>query len=157
MVQKSSNFETLPIHLDEAFRRFKFNVIEDSDALDGASVDRVREEFRAQIKSLRLCEVYYGGFKPPSRNQACFLPEEAAINMLADADCLPDDALEFYQSCYCKTITVVDGFWNREQQGSGETYRGAGQLALSGLVDFYVDLTTSVNAGAMENLHPIDG
>lgn len=82
----------------------------------------------------------------PLGTRHAFLSTEAAISMLADADCLPDGALEFYQSRNCKVIT-----------GSGETYSGTGQLALSGLVDFYVDLTTSANAGAMAELHTIDG
>ena len=69
----------------------------------------------------------------PLGTRHAFLSTEAAINMLSDADCLADDALELYQSLNCKAITGFDGFWNRARQGSGETYSGTGQLASSGL------------------------
>lgn len=61
---------------------------EDQDALDSASV---HEECSAQSKGLRLCEKHgddeptgMSGFIPPARNQACFLLDEAAIDMLAE-------------------------------------------------------------------------
>ena len=162
IVQKCLSIGTLPVYSDEAFRRFGFKVVEDGDALDGASVDRVREEFRAQIRGLHLGEnddddSATSDFMPPARNQACFLLDEAAITMLADISSLPDDAVDFYRTYNCKTVTVVDGFWDRSRQDPRETYRGVGQLAVTGLVDFYLNLTMSANAGAMQDLHPING
>ncbi|PKY09341.1 hypothetical protein P168DRAFT_34932 [Aspergillus campestris IBT 28561] len=140
VAQKCLSIGTLPIYSDEAFRRFKFNVVEDRDALDGASVDRVREEFRAQIRGLHLGEgdnedddPGTSGFMPPARNQACFLLDEAAITMLADIGSLPDDAVRFYRTYNHKTVTVVDGFWDRSRQDPRETYRGVGQLAVAGI------------------------
>ncbi|KAI9923739.1 hypothetical protein ASPWEDRAFT_45676 [Aspergillus wentii DTO 134E9] len=167
VVEKSLTIETFPIYSTEALRRFKFNVIQDQDALDGAPVDRVRGEFHAQIKGLRLREkngddedqddpTGISAFLPPARNLACFLLDEAAINILADISNIPDDLLEFLRIFKNKTITIVDGFWDRLRQKNQESYRGVGQLDISGLVEFYTEVMIRANAGAMADLHPIN-
>ncbi|KAI9933733.1 hypothetical protein MW887_004805 [Aspergillus wentii] len=166
VVERCLTIETLPIYTAEALRRFKFNLIQDQDTLDGASIDRVRAEFRAQIRGLCLREKNgddedqdnpISAFLPPARNLACFILDEAAIDMLAGISNIPDNLLEFLQVFKNKTITVVDGFWDPSRQNPWESYRGVGQLALSGLVEFYTDVTRSANAGAMADLHPING
>lgn len=47
---------SLPAYIGEASRRFKLDVVEDEEALLGASDDRVREEFRAHLRTTRLLD-----------------------------------------------------------------------------------------------------
>lgn len=157
VVQKSLGLGILPIYLEEAFRRFEFNVVEDQDDLGGASVDRVRAEYRDQTRGLCLDENDYyddtvekSGYVPSARNLANFLLDEAAIGDL------PNDTAEFCIAYNPRSITVVDGFWNRSRQIQG-TYRGIGQLGVSGLAGFYMALAMTADTGAMMDLHPIDG
>jgi hypothetical protein len=49
VVQRGLRYWTCPPYAEEAFRRFKLDLVEDQAALEGASYDRIREEFRALV------------------------------------------------------------------------------------------------------------
>ena len=48
--------EPADVYADRAFRRLRFDLVEDQDALDAASNDRVRECFRALVRSFELSD-----------------------------------------------------------------------------------------------------
>lgn len=76
--------------------------------------------------------------------------------MLAAISDLPGDSVEFCIAYNPRTITVVDGFWDRSRESPHETYRGVGQLGVSGLPELYMDLTRTADRGATRDRHPID-
>ena len=96
------------------------------------------------------------GYVPVAQNLAFLLLDKAVIEMLAVISDLPEDTVEFCIVYNPKTITVVDRFWDRSRESPHETYRGVGQLGVSGLPEFYMDLTRTAVRGAMRDRHPID-
>lgn len=44
------------VHSDEAFRRFRLDLVDDEETLNHASIDRVRECFRALVWSFELSD-----------------------------------------------------------------------------------------------------
>ncbi|RJE16526.1 hypothetical protein PHISCL_11137, partial [Aspergillus sclerotialis] len=66
----------VPIYAQEAFKRFKLSVIQDEDALSNASDDRLRDEFRAQIRGLQLSDNEEDLIHPLARNMACLVFDE---------------------------------------------------------------------------------
>ncbi|CAD0086543.1 unnamed protein product [Aureobasidium vineae] len=152
--RKLENGYTLPVFATEAWQRFKLDIIEDQEALDGASYDRVRAEFRALVRDKELSDDE-DQFLPPARNQACMVLDAAAITMLAGLkfpEELKDDQTEFED----KKIKVVDVQWNRPQSTTS-SYRGTGQLSITALARFYHLLTSGPEGGYMEEMHPLDG
>ncbi|EWG43580.1 hypothetical protein FVEG_04996 [Fusarium verticillioides 7600] len=73
------------LYSEEATKRFKLEVIEDKEALENASEDRVREEFRAHLRSLGVLEedLMFRGIGI-SRFSACILLDEQTISRLAN-------------------------------------------------------------------------
>ncbi|KAF5718305.1 hypothetical protein FGLOB1_1679 [Fusarium globosum] len=73
------------LYSEEATKRFKLEVIEDKEALENASEDRVREEFRAHLRSPGVLEddLMFRGIGT-SRFSACILLDEKAISRLAN-------------------------------------------------------------------------
>ncbi|KAF9768272.1 hypothetical protein IL306_014458 [Fusarium sp. DS 682] len=73
------------LYSEEATKRFKLEVIEDKEALENASEDRVREEFRAHLRSLGMLEddIMFRGIGT-SRCSACILLDEQTIRKLAN-------------------------------------------------------------------------
>lgn len=69
----------------EAYHRLKLDLVEDPDAVQDASVDCVRENFRALVRSLELQDDDSDGFpSPPPRNGVCFLLDASKVEMLAN-------------------------------------------------------------------------
>ncbi|KAH0001708.1 hypothetical protein KCU78_g14742, partial [Aureobasidium melanogenum] len=152
--RKLENGYTLPAFAAEAWKRFKLDVIEEQEALDGASDDRVRAEFRALVRGKELSDDD-DQFLPPARNQACLVLDAAAITMLADlkfATELKDDRAAFENM----KIRAIDIHWNRPQS-TASNYRGIGQLPIDALARFYHLLTSGPDSGYMEGMHPLDG
>lgn len=51
----------------------------------------------------------------PARNEACFLLDEDAIGMLADASFFPDEPVKQFNMYEHKTVRVMGVFWNHIQ------------------------------------------
>ncbi|OJJ85527.1 uncharacterized protein ASPGLDRAFT_24548 [Aspergillus glaucus CBS 516.65] len=151
--QRGLRCYTLSAYGDEAFHRFKLDVIEDQDALNGASDDRIREEFRALIRSFNLCDDEER-FVPPARNVACLVLDEATISMLVNLS-FPEDPMDDHKAFSEVTIKVVDIWWQRSSAHPESSYRGVGDCPIVSLDRLYLMLMSGVNSGAMEDLHPM--
>lgn len=114
-------------YTEEAMRRFKIDVLQDQDALGGAS-DRIREEFRAYLRGLhQLGEdgVIHGAV----RNYACLVLDRSVVCVLADLT-FPDDSdddhlreEEDWRLFREITIKLVDAWWERPVTNAS-AYRG---------------------------------
>jgi hypothetical protein len=129
----------------EAFQRLRFDVIEDKELLESASDDRVREEFNAYVRSLRLFpddlrwekerqKLYKDNLNRPdgpTRYNICIVLDEGAIDRLASIsfpDNLKDDTTVL-RDIYLK---VIDRNWRYPQMAkdkfgsgsSGHVYKG---------------------------------
>lgn len=153
VVQRGLRLYALSAYADEAFHRFKLDVIEDQDALDGASDDRIREEFRALIRGFNLCDDEER-FVPPARNVACLVLDEATISMLANLS-FPEDPMNDCKAFNKMTIKVVDIWWQHSSAHPGSSYRGVGDCPIVSLDRLYLMLMSGGNSGAMEDLHPL--
>lgn len=153
VVQRDLEYSaTVPVYANEAFRRFKLDVIADKDKLDDASDDRIREEFRAQIRDLRLSDDE-DQIVPPARNMACFVLDEEKVVMLADLS-LPDDPMQEYELFSQKTVKVLDAYWHRPSTSNGSSYRGMGYCSITSLHWLYTLLTSG---DRIEDFHPLNG
>ena len=76
-------------YTDEAYRRFKLRVLEDEETLSGTSDDRIREKFRAQLRTPQQFNEN-DWIRPPARNYAYLLLDEPTVSVLADLS-FPND------------------------------------------------------------------
>ncbi|KAL4916355.1 hypothetical protein BDW62DRAFT_202859 [Aspergillus aurantiobrunneus] len=139
-------------YADEALRRFKIDVVQDEQALAGASDDRGREEFRAQLRGLRqLGEdgVIHGAV----RNYSCLVLDRAVVAMLADLT-FPADVREDWRCFRAKTVKLVDAWWERPAMNVS-AYRGVDYCPIHSLAYFYTEVSTGANSGAMQDSWPL--
>jgi hypothetical protein len=82
------------------YRRLRLDVVEDQEALEGASVDRVRECFRVLVRSFELSD-NEDEYPPPARNLVCFVLDSERVDMLADLDVFDDSmqVLRVHEKC----------------------------------------------------------
>jgi hypothetical protein len=123
------------VYADEAYRRLKFDVIEDPEALEGATDDRVRECFRANIRGLEPWNDI-DQFPPPPRNYVCLVLGGSKIEMLAKL-AFNDDHNQndlFLSTC---NLQAVDIFWQRSDI-TASLYRGVRKLAIDTLPRTYL-------------------
>ncbi|GAB1728899.1 hypothetical protein NU195Hw_g8909t1 [Hortaea werneckii] len=134
------------IYGEELFRRLKFDVIEDQEALENASNDRVRECFRAHVRGLELSDV--DDYPPPARNYACLVLDGSNIDMLVN---LPhhDDHLEAFRMLHTCRLKAIDIFWQRPER-TRSSYRGARDVELCLLPRTY-DLLESFDLSKTED------
>lgn len=123
------------VFANEAYRRLKFDVITDQEALNGASGDRVRECFRAHVRGLELWDDP-SEFMPPSRNYACLVLDGEKIEMLANLSFQEDDVQEFFTFRACK-LKAIDIFWERPET-TRSSYRGVRELGINSLSRTYM-------------------
>ncbi|KAF4153146.1 hypothetical protein CNMCM6936_000976 [Aspergillus lentulus] len=140
-------------HLIEACHRFKLSVVEDDETLSGASDDRVREEFRAQLRTLQQLNEN-DWIRAPARNYACLVLDKPTVSMLADLS-FPEDIRQDWELFHPKTIKVVDAWWKRPATNVS-SYRGVGHCPITSLARFYMLVTSAANSGAMEDLCPLE-
>ncbi|KAL4926704.1 uncharacterized protein BDV17DRAFT_150008 [Aspergillus undulatus] len=143
---------TTTAYADEALRRFKIDVVQDEEALSGASDDRVREEFRALLRGLNLLGED-GRIRGPARNDVCVVIDTATVCMLADLT-FSEDLRADYLRLYEKTLKVVDAWWKRPETNIS-AYRGVDYCPSTSLGYFYMVLRTRGYSGAMEELWPM--
>lgn len=152
------------VYIDEVVRRFKLDVVQDEQIFSGASDDRIREEFRSQLRTLHS---FSGGFPwPPARNMVCLVLEGETASMLASLEFVgvesDRDHLEEYKAFEGKTIKAVDSSWYRQPlEWRSDTnsvhervYRGVDQCPIVFLFDLYFDFTLG-SSGAMRDLFPM--
>ncbi|KAH0371537.1 hypothetical protein KCU65_g1767, partial [Aureobasidium melanogenum] len=141
---------TLPVFAAEAWKRFKLDIIEDQEALDGASDDRIRADFRALVRNKELSDDE-DQFLPPARNQVCLVLDAAAMTMLAELK-FPGESKDDRAAFGDKKVKAVDIQWNRPQT-STSSYRGIGHLSITALARFYHLITLGPDTGCMEDMH----
>jgi hypothetical protein len=120
----------------ETYKRLKFDLVEDREALEGASIDRVRACFRALLRSLHLSDDEEHPFPLPVRNRACLVLDRAAVDMLAD--------LPFYEgrtqesgSWEQRKLQAVDIYWERSEM-TRSAYCGVREFAIEDLSGMYM-------------------
>lgn len=158
-----------PEYRQEVLKRFKLDIVED-ESLEGASDDRVREEFRAWMTGLgftareeeedEVSVAFLSTVHNPSENMSLVL-DEARIIMLADltfGD--PKDDLDRFE---CMTVRAIDGTWRRPAEVKvNETYRGVGDVSIVGLAELFNVMASPEGGGhsyfgIMHDLHPLNG
>jgi hypothetical protein len=125
------------VYVKELNRRLKFGLVEDQEALEGASIDRVRECFRALVRSFELSDDEER-FPPPARNMVCLVLDGAAVEMLANLEFYDDRRQESQAHRQCK-LQAVDIHWRRPEM-TRDSYRGARLLEINSLPDVYDSL-----------------
>lgn len=122
----------------ETFNRLKFEVIEDKDSLENASDDRVREEFNAHVRSLRLfgdlkdeirrAEVFgYNLNRPmgPRRYDICIALDEKAIAQLAILT-FTENVDENARVLRNVSVKLIDRGWYYPEEADLEWVHGSG-------------------------------
>ena len=159
-----------PEYRDEMLKRFKLDVVVD-ESLEGASDDRVREEFRAWMQGLDFTmrederEMYESTMLlstlPIPNENICLVLDEAKITMLASIVFgEPEYDLERLEGM---TVRAIDGTWKRPMEEQfKETYRGVGDLSITGLATLYELIACPLDgahssSGIMHDLHPLQG
>jgi hypothetical protein len=131
------------LYSEEAAKRFKFDVIQNREALENASEDRVREEFRAQLRGLGMFEddLMFRGIGS-SRFSACILFDENIIEKLSKISFsldVEEDELQFDDVC----VRMIDPKWDYPAHPYPNTieddipYRGADSCPVTGLAELY--------------------
>ncbi|KAJ5974095.1 hypothetical protein N7481_011305 [Penicillium waksmanii] len=152
------------VYMDEVARRFKLDVIQDEQILSGTSDDRIREEFRSQLRTLHS---FSDGFPwPPARNMVCLVLDGETASMLASLEFVEvegdRDHLEEYRAFEGKNIKVVDSSWSCQplewwpdtNSTHARAYRGVDQCPIVFLRDLYFDITLGCS-DTMRDLYPL--
>ena len=105
----------------------RFDLVEDQEALEGASYDRVRACFRAQVRGLELCDDE-DDTPVAKRYLACLVLDGDKIEMLANLSFHEDSAQKTPTSGPCK-LPVLSLGWKRPKTSRG-SYRGVWEFAI---------------------------
>lgn len=155
---------SVPAYSNEAARRFKLDVIQDKEALEGASDDRIREEFKSFLRQLNLMneENEEDRDRPDpmlGSTMACLVLDKNTIDMLADLEFGEKDTMKDYDVFKGKNIKVIDIFWVREStewpDSDGPPYRGVDECPIVFLRSLYYKLTHGADGGVMEEIFPM--
>jgi len=139
--RQGANANPPDLYADEAFRRFKLDLVDEQDTLAEASIDRVRECFRALVRSLEITDNNDDEeedlWVPPTRNKICLLLNAEKVQMLANLT-FPDNAdyLECYKTYAACRVLAIDIEWQRPETTSDQ-YRGARELSIDSLARAY--------------------
>jgi len=117
------------IYSDEAFRRLRLDLVYDEEALNHASIDRVRECFRALVRSFELADGENEWAGPP-RNSTCLVLNAQKVQMLANLTFSEDeDDLEQTRGFLDCHVTAVDIHWQRPEM-TRDNWRGFRDLEI---------------------------
>ncbi|KAK2686056.1 hypothetical protein QWA68_015296 [Fusarium oxysporum] len=130
----------------EAFKRLKFDVMEDKDLLENASDDRVREEFNAYVRSLRLFlddlrwekkrqEFFNDNLNRPdgpTRYGFSIILDERTIDKLA-AITFPDNLDKDREVLKDISIKLVDRHWRYPEKAEDEFGLGSRRRIYTGI------------------------
>ena len=157
-VTERSMSSTPPAYKNEAIRRLKFDLIQDKENLDGASDDRIREEFKSLLRGQSLMneedspEIFIGS------TVGCLVFDEKTITMLADLEF--DDSVRDYSSFKGNNIKITDLFWVRGETEwpdlpNARPYRGVDECPIVCLQSLNSEFSTSGFGGELEDRFPL--
>lgn len=141
-VQGADNADEPNPYADEVLRRFRLDLvdIEQETVAGSASIDRVRECFRALVRSLEISDdddddedEEYFSVPPPTRNMVCLALNAEKVRMLAGLTLGQEHRIyEAYQ------VQAVDIKWQRPKfTRSSREYRGVMDLCITSLARAY--------------------
>ena len=138
---QGANANPPDLYADEAFRRFKLDLVDEQDTLAKASIDRVRECFRTLVRSLEITDnnddEEEDVWVPPTRNKICLLLNADKVQMLANLTFSDNaDYLECYKTYAACRVLAIDIEWQRPETASDQ-YRGARELSIDSLARAY--------------------
>ena len=137
VIQLNAGAQTPDPYAEQAIRRFKLDVIQDEDALAGASTDRVRETFRALVRSFELRDDE-DEWPAPTKYKVCLVLDAERVELLADMG-IDGDYREDMKRFMDTRVQVVDIQWKPSE--STEDYRGYRYLSITALRHMYDSLT----------------
>jgi hypothetical protein len=118
------------VYADEIYRRMRFDLLEDRDALEGASFDRVRQCYLAYLRELDLWDDT-GRYRPePQRYHVCLVLDASNIEMLVN---LPFRDVKASGTC---KLSAGDVSWRRPET-TNDPYRGVRETAVDMLINTY--------------------
>lgn len=134
---------SISAYCEEAIKRFKLDVVDDKEALENASEDRVREEFYAQLIGLWMLEddLMFRGIGP-SRFTACILFDEDTIERLSNVSFSTYVEKDEHQ-VEDMSVRLIDPKWDYatepypEAIEDGMPYRGADDCPVTGIAELY--------------------
>ncbi|SPJ91957.1 uncharacterized protein FTOL_13611 [Fusarium torulosum] len=140
---RSLRSTSISAYCEEAIKRFKLDVVEDKEALENASEDRVREEFCAQLRGLGMLEddLMFRGIGP-SRFTACILFDEETIERLSEISFsiyVEKDEWQVEEM----SLRLIDPKWDYpaepypEAIEDGVPYRGADNCLVTDIAELY--------------------
>jgi hypothetical protein len=118
------------VYADEIYRRMRFDLLEDQEALEGASFDRVRQCYFAHLWELGLWDHAGRYYSQPQRYHVCLVLDASKIEMLVD---LPSHDIKAVKSC---KLSAAEIFWRRPEM-TNDPYRGVREIAVDMLIDAY--------------------
>ena len=128
------------LYAEEVFRRFKLDLVEDQDALESASIDRVRACFRAHVRSLELTDdndEHYP-WVGSVHKQVCFVLNAEKVQMLANLTFRKDgDRMAEFRVWFKCWLQAVDITWERPETTYSE-YRGIRDIDIASLGRAYI-------------------
>jgi hypothetical protein len=129
MQRRSLGAEEHPpnVYADEVYRRMRFDLVEDQEALEGASYDRVRACIRAQVRGLELCDDE-DATPAATRYCACLVLDGDKIDMLANLPLNEEDVRKTPMPEPCK-LPVLSICWKRPET-TRDSYRGVWEFAI---------------------------
>ena len=119
----------------------RFVVLEDQDALEGASCDRVRGCLPALVRGLELCDDEDEN-PPRELYSACLVLDNGKIEMLANLTFHEDGVQKQSTLDTCK-LPVVSIYWKRLKT-TRDSYRGVWDFAIDMLPRVYQLLAKKV-------------
>ncbi|KAJ5404502.1 hypothetical protein N7509_004373 [Penicillium cosmopolitanum] len=161
-VTERNLLDSLPAYGGEVARRFKLNVVQDKEVLEGASDDRIREEFKSLLRGLNFMNEEDCPTPMLGWTMVCFVLDEMAITMLANLEFGEEDTMRDYKAFKGKNVKVVDLFWVRQPTEwpdsvvpNARPYRGADECPIVFLRYLYRRLTKETWGGTLEDLFPL--
>lgn len=126
-------------YANEALQRFRLDLVEERESLESASIDRVRECFRALVRSFEITDEdgEEDRWVPPTRNKVCPVLDADKVHMLADLAFRDDDDYMYiyrrYEECF---VQAVDIEWLQPEVTSSRC-RGVKDLCIVSLAMAY--------------------
>lgn len=141
LIQRVQGVDALPFnpYANEVFRRFELDLVDEQEPLASASIDRVRECFRAQVRSLEITDDTdeEDSWVPPTRNLVCLLLDADKIQMFSNMSFRDDaDPVEDYRTYGELQVQAVDIKWQRPETTSSQ-YRGVKDISICSLASAY--------------------
>ncbi|RBR05065.1 uncharacterized protein FIESC28_11422 [Fusarium coffeatum] len=154
----------------EAFKRLEIKVIKDKELLENASDDRVREEFNAYVRSLRLfppdmewereSQKFFKDNlnrpRGPRRYDFCVVLDEQTIDSLASIT-FPEDLDDDSETLRHISVKLVDRKWRYPKEAGASTqgrhYTGTD---ICPLVDLPLICAHIYNYADLEEMFPLD-